>query len=52
MAADASPVTFTRHGIARGLRATLPVAISVAAYGVVFGVLARQVGVTLLEAML
>ena len=51
MTSDAPRVTFTRHGVARGLRAAAPVAVSVATYGVVFGVLARQVGVTLLEAM-
>jgi 4-azaleucine resistance transporter AzlC len=52
MVVDEVNVTFTRYGVARGVRATLPVAVSVATYGVVFGVLARQVGVTLLEAML
>jgi 4-azaleucine resistance transporter AzlC len=51
MLVDDVNVTFTRRGVVRGVRATLPVAISVATYGVVFGVLARQVGVTLLEAM-
>lgn len=45
-------VIFTRQGVADGLRATAPLAISVATYGAVFGVLARQVGVTLAEAML
>lgn len=44
--------TFSRAGVADGLRATAPLAVSVAAYGAVFGVLARQVGVTLAEAML
>lgn len=47
---DTRAVTFTRHGIARGLRATAPLAASVAVYGMVFGVLARQVDMTLLEA--
>jgi 4-azaleucine resistance transporter AzlC len=45
-------VTFTRGGVVDGLRATAPLAISVATYGAVFGVLSRQVGVTLAEAML
>jgi 4-azaleucine resistance transporter AzlC len=45
-------VTFTRGGVARGLRATAPLAISVAVYGMVFGVLARQVEMSMLEAML
>ena len=35
-----------------GARACLPVAISVGAYGVVWGVLARGAGLSLLEAML
>lgn len=47
-----SPVVFTRAGIKTGLRAALPMAIGVATYGAVFGVLAQQVGVTLLEAVL
>lgn len=46
------PVRFTREGIARGLRATAPLAISVATYGAVWGVLARQADVSLLEAYL
>jgi 4-azaleucine resistance transporter AzlC len=45
-------VTFTRQGVGRGMRATLPVAVSVATYGVVFGVLSRQVGLSLLETLL
>ena len=51
MTADAPPVTFSRAGVLRGMRASVPVAISVATYGVVFGVLARQVGVTFVEAL-
>jgi len=51
MVGETRGITFTRRGVARGLRATAPVAISVATYGVVFGVLARQVGVTMAEAM-
>jgi len=45
-------VTFTRQGVFRGLRATAPLAISVATYGAVFGVLAKQAGVSLLETTL
>ena len=52
MATGHSRVTFTKHGVARGLRATAPLAISVATYGAVFGVLARQADVSLLEATL
>ncbi len=43
---------WTRGGFRRGLVAGIPLAVGVAAYGVVFGVLARQVGLTLLEVML
>lgn len=43
---------FTRQGVGRGLRATLPVAVSVATYGIVFGVLSRQVGLSLPETLL
>lgn len=46
------PVTFTRQGILAGMRWTAPMAVSVAVYGVVFGVLARQVDMSLLETML
>ncbi|HEV2065376.1 MAG TPA: AzlC family ABC transporter permease [Thermomicrobiales bacterium] len=42
----------TAEGIRRGLRATVPMGISVATYGVVFGILARQVGVTMSENIL
>lgn len=52
MVSGQTNVTFTRRGVVRGLRATAPLAISVATYGAVFGVLSRQVDVTLAEAML
>jgi predicted branched-subunit amino acid permease len=54
MVTDSQPakVTFTRRGVVRGLRVTAPLAISVATYGAVFGVLARQAEVSLLEATL
>lgn len=45
-------VTFTRHGVLTGVRVVAPMAVSVAVYGVVFGVLARQVGMSLLETVL
>lgn len=45
-------VTFTRQGIVRGIRATAPLAIAVATYGAVYGVLANQAGVSVLEATL
>jgi 4-azaleucine resistance transporter AzlC len=38
-------VLFTRDGVVRGMRATVPVALGVGTYGVVFGALANQVGV-------
>ena len=44
-----SPVTFTRDGVFQGMRAAVPMSIGVAVYGVVFGLLARQVGLTFLE---
>jgi len=43
---------FTRNGFYLGIGQTLPVAISGAAYGVVFGVLARQAGLSWLETIL
>ena len=45
-------ISFTRNGIRAGMQVTWPMAISVAVYGVVFGVLARQVGMSLLETVL
>lgn len=47
--ASAGGHRWTVAGFRRGLVAGIPVAVSVAAYGIVFGVLARQVGMTLLE---
>jgi 4-azaleucine resistance transporter AzlC len=43
---------FTRVGLLRGLRDALPLGISVIMYGSVFGVLARQAGLSLTEALL
>jgi predicted branched-subunit amino acid permease len=43
---------FTRHGVYRGARRALPVAVSVFAYGLVFGVAAYEAHVTVLEVLL
>lgn len=51
-AMNAAAISFTRGGVLVGARVAAPMAISVAVYGVVFGVLARQVGMTLLETVL
>lgn len=45
-------VTFTRAGALLGVRRTLPVAVSSAAFGFVLGVLARGAGLSLLEMVL
>lgn len=42
---------FTREGIRRGFIAALPLAVGVFAYGVTFGVLAIDAGLSLLEAL-
>ena len=46
------PVCFTRPGFVWGATQTLPLAAGVLAVGLVFGVLARQAGLSLLEAEL
>jgi 4-azaleucine resistance transporter AzlC len=43
---------FTWRGVFTGLRQCVPVAVSVFAYGTIFGVLARQAGLSPLEAVL
>ncbi len=43
---------FTRRGVLLGARRCVPVAISVFLYGTIFGVLARQAGLSPLEALL
>lgn len=43
-------IRFSLGGLAAGYRACLPVALGVAVYGVLFGLLARQKGLSLLEA--
>jgi 4-azaleucine resistance transporter AzlC len=47
-----SSVTFTRAGVVRGMRAAVPMSIGVAVYGVMFGLLARQVGLSFAENLL
>lgn len=49
---EANAVTFTVGGARRGFLECLPVALGVASYGVVFGVLAVQAGLSVLEASL
>lgn len=46
------PVTFTRAGALRGARDALPMALGSVAFGLVFGVAARQAGLSLVEASL
>ena len=43
---------WTAEGVRRGAVAAIPVTVGVVAYGIVFGVLARQVGLTLFEVIL
>lgn len=50
-AADQS-LRFSAAGLLAGARRSLPLALSVFAYGLVFGVLARQAGLSVLEAAL
>ena len=45
-------VVFTRKGFWAGTREILPLAVGVFAYGLVFGVLARQAGLSLIEMLL
>lgn len=54
MTAGASPdeVRFTRRGALAGVRLTLPLTVSVAAYGTVFGVLTRRADLSLAESLL
>lgn len=49
---DDKPVEFGLEGLRAGFIACVPVALGVAGYGVAFGVLARQVGLTTAEAVL
>jgi branched chain amino acid efflux pump len=52
MVAVNETVCFTRIGLLAGARRSLPLAVSVFAYGLVFGMLARQAGLSMLEALL
>lgn len=45
-------ITFTRIGLLAGVKRTLPLALSVAAYGLAFGVIARQAGLSWIETLL
>jgi 4-azaleucine resistance transporter AzlC len=45
-------ITFTRRGLLDGARMILPLALGAFTYGVVFGVLARQAGLSIVEALL
>lgn len=45
-------ISWTADGFRRGVLASIPIGVSVATYGVVFGVLARQVGLTFFELVL
>lgn len=49
---ETQELEFTRAGVWVGFRQSLPVALSVFAYGLVYGVLAKQAGLSLLEAFL
>jgi 4-azaleucine resistance transporter AzlC len=49
---EASGTRFSRAGLRAGLAATLPVAVGIFTYGLVFGVLAREAGLSGLEALL
>ncbi|GAC1632282.1 MAG: AzlC family ABC transporter permease [Chloroflexota bacterium] len=51
-AGPAQPLSFTFAHVLRGSRTTLSIAISVGAYGLVFGVLARQAGLSIVATML
>jgi 4-azaleucine resistance transporter AzlC len=46
-----TPITFGWDGVRAGFARTLPVALGVAAYGLVYGVLARQAGLSLWEGL-
>lgn len=51
MSAD-EQVTFSLAGAFTGARRAVPLAVSVFAYGIMFGVLARRAGLTLVEVLL
>jgi 4-azaleucine resistance transporter AzlC len=45
-------ISFTAAGVWEGVRATLPVGLGIFSYGIVFGVLAGQVGLSVVESLL
>ena len=49
---DEKDVTFDMKGVIKGARLILPIALGVATYGLVFGVLAQQAKLTVLEVLL
>jgi 4-azaleucine resistance transporter AzlC len=51
-AARTGAVTFTRAGVARGMRECIPLLIGVAPFGLVTGIVSQGVGLSLLEATL
>lgn len=51
-AAEPTTVTFGRRGVRAGFLTTLPIAVGVGGYGIAFGVLADQVGLSSAEAAL
>jgi len=51
-AVEREPLTFDREGIRAGFLTCLPVALGVGGYGIAFGMLARQAGLSVAEATL
>jgi len=51
-AVEREPLTFGREGIRAGFLTCLPVALGVGGYGIAFGMLARQAGLSVAEATL
>ena len=52
MIASDTNIRFSSSGLLAGARRSMPLAVSVFAYGLVFGMLARQAGLSALEALL
>jgi 4-azaleucine resistance transporter AzlC len=48
----AEQVIFDYYGLIAGFKRTIPIAISALVYGLVFGILSRQVGINLIESLL
>jgi 4-azaleucine resistance transporter AzlC len=49
---DNESVSFSLSGVWDGIKLSIPIAIGVFTYGLVFGILARQVGLSLIESLL